>query len=109
MPQDFRRHQRRLADAKLQLSWTTEEGQSVFARGRCVNISQSGMRISIADKVPLRTIVNFQVEGLRFRGSGTVRSCTRIGLSHQVGLEFSGGLKWTALDVSDETPVPSGQ
>ncbi|MFN7923699.1 MAG: PilZ domain-containing protein [Bryobacteraceae bacterium] len=105
MSHDIRRHKRRLADAKVHLSWSDDHGRQIFVRGRCVDISQSGMRVAVSDQVPVRAIVNFQVEGLHFRGSATVRSCTRVGMTHHAGLEFSGGIKWTALDIDDESTL----
>ncbi|MEZ5353593.1 MAG: PilZ domain-containing protein [Bryobacteraceae bacterium] len=90
----LRRHQRKETDRKVRLMWTGEGGQSLYARARCVDISQSGMRVDCPEPIPVRTFVNFQIDGTKFEGSASVRSCGRQGLRHLLGLEFGSGLKW---------------
>jgi hypothetical protein len=97
----LRRHSRSEIDHKVRLMWTGEGGQNFYARGRCVDISQSGMRVDSPEPIPVRSYVSFQFDGTRFEGSASVRSCSRKGLRHLIGLEFGSGLKWDPEKFGD--------
>ncbi|MCP5113177.1 MAG: hypothetical protein GY953_20290 [bacterium] len=74
--------------------WEDERRQSRESRGRCVDISERGLGVVLDDPLPIRSYVQFRVVKLGFRGSGSVRFVGRKGLKYQIGLEFSGGLRW---------------
>ncbi|MBM3810668.1 MAG: PilZ domain-containing protein [Acidimicrobiia bacterium] len=97
---DLRRHKREILEARVSLSWTDPLGVTRFALGRGLDISSSGMRLELDEPIPARTYVNFKLVGIRFEGSGSVRHCRRIGMRHQVGLEFTGGLQWRFTNLT---------
>ncbi|MEZ5402046.1 MAG: PilZ domain-containing protein [Bryobacteraceae bacterium] len=96
----LRRHARWETDRKIRLMWT-ESGQTMYARARCIDISESGMRVESPEPIPVRTYVSFQVDGTMFEGQASVRSCVRKGLRHLIGLEFGSGLKWNSGKFGD--------
>jgi len=103
----MRRHERFLLDAPVQVCWTNANGGDSYARCRCMNISESGIRLDSPQAIPLRTSICFQVDGEDFRGTAWVRSCTRVGMNYHLGLEFGGGLKWRR-PPSKPDPAPAG-
>jgi hypothetical protein len=50
----------------------------------------------MSDPIEVRNYVQFEVVGGALRGTGSVRSCERVGNKYALGLEFSGGLRWRA-------------
>jgi hypothetical protein len=90
----LRRHDREQIDRAVQVEWPGDTGIVCFARCRCIDISQSGMRLNSPEPMPVRTSVNFQIEGTAFNGCAWVRSCVRSGLRYLIGMEFGGGLRW---------------
>ena len=96
MSRDLRRHQRELVQNKLSLSWQGDGGVARYAVGRCLDVSESGMRVEVAETVRPRTYVSFRMEKAAFQGTGSVRYCRRVGMKYHLGLEFAGGLRWQA-------------
>jgi hypothetical protein len=92
--QDLRRHARELLNARVQLIATDPGGVARYFPGRCVDVSESGIRVELRDRLETRSYVSFQLESPRFGGSGSVRHETRSRMGWEYGLEFSGGLKW---------------
>ena len=91
---DIRRHSRTARTDPVELSWRDRSGNSQVSRGRLVDISEAGMRIEMPEPLEKQAYVTVRAEGLGIHGTASVKSCTRKGLKHVVGLEFSGGLRW---------------
>jgi hypothetical protein len=94
MSAGIRRHTRHLIDARVQISWINEQGHHCFVRGRCLDVSRTGVKVSVFDPIPTRTIVSLEIEHQKFRGAASVRSCTRSGMNFHLGLEFGSGLRF---------------
>jgi hypothetical protein len=77
---------------------TDAEGFPLQLMGKCVNVSESGMRVELKDRLQTRSYVSFQIEKPRFEGTASVRSESRSRNGWQYGLEFSGGLRWKPSD-----------
>ncbi len=86
--------------------WTSDAGQTLYARALCIDISESGMRVDSPEPITVRSFVSFQMDGVKFEGSASVRSCWRKGLRHVIGLEFSSGLKWRPELVVQSESAP---
>ena len=99
----LRRQTRVPLNARVKLLWTGDNGEPCFCVATAVNISESGLRLESNHAVPLRSYVNFQVEGTDVKGSASVRSCQHQGMKFCIGLEFTGGLRWTP-DSGAATP-----
>jgi hypothetical protein len=90
----MRRHQRVKFTDHVQLAWMDESGAPRFVRGRTTDVSASGMRVECLDPIPVRCHVSFKLANHALHGSGSVRSCQRVGLKYAIGVEFSGGLTY---------------
>lgn len=80
---------------RVQLSWTAADGTPCYATGMTTDVSERGLRIESPNPLPERSIIAFRLANHRLHGSGSVRSCQRIGLNYTIGLEFSGGLTFS--------------
>lgn len=97
----MRRHSRYPQNGKVRVSWEGSQRQQNSCVAKIVDISIQGMQISCPEEVPARAIIQFQFLDKFFKGSASVRSCTRHGLSYRVGMEFCGGLQWTAPSAEE--------
>ena len=96
MSRSLRRHDRSATQAQIFVSWTGPDGIPRLSRGKCIDVSESGLLIECLDPIPARIYVFVRSEALRLEGSASVRHCVRHGTRHRIGLEFSGGLKYKA-------------
>ncbi|MCC6366182.1 MAG: PilZ domain-containing protein [Bryobacterales bacterium] len=87
-----RRHDRSPVDGKVQLEWTGPDGTHCSVMAKCVDVSETGMKLSVRDRIAPRTVVNFRAAALGLHGSGSVRYCMSHKLEYRVGIEFTGGL-----------------
>ena len=92
---NLRRHHRKPKTAVVQLMWKDRFGNDKFANARTLDISESGMRVEMPEPLVERSYVVLRAESVGLRGQASVRSCSRTGSKYTIGLEFSGGLKWT--------------
>jgi PilZ domain len=90
----LRRHARSDQSAPLQLIWKDRQGLDRFINGTIIDVSESGIRVELAEALEKQTYVTLQATKLGLHGSASVKSCVRKGMKYLVGLEFSGGLKW---------------
>ena len=90
---DLRRHHRTGARSIVQLIWSDQQGNDKFAKARSLDVSESGMRVEVPERIPERSYVTFRSDELGLQGTASVRSCRAQGLKYLVGLEFSGGMK----------------
>lgn len=93
MARETRRHRRVSFPAIARLSWQDEHGNYKFTRGRCLDVSQSGLRVELPEPMALRSYVTVQAEVLGITENASVRHCARAGGKYIVGLEFSSPLK----------------
>jgi hypothetical protein len=91
---DLRRHARLTASGAVTVAWTDSRGANCVARGKCLNISASGMSVELPDMVPAQAYVSLRCPPHKLNGSGSVRYCQRGKMSWVVGIEFSGGMEW---------------
>ena len=83
-PRTLRRHDRSEVKADIVIGWTSPDDQTHrFERGRCIDISESGLQVECAQPIPLRTYVQFRAESLKLEGSASVRFCVRKGYRHR--------------------------
>ena len=99
---DQRRYERVLIGGTIHVGWTNERGEAIVTRGKCIDVSEGGMKIELPAKVPVGTIVNLRAQEARFHGSGSVRYCRAKGLVYHLGLEFLGGMKRDRQKPADE-------
>jgi hypothetical protein len=91
---ELRRHERADKSLPVQIIWQDRSGTDHFMNGRSLNVSASGMRVEVGERMDHQTYVTVQCTALGLHGRASVRSCVRKGMKYVMGLEFSGGLHW---------------
>jgi hypothetical protein len=91
---NLRRQVRTDAKSIVQLVWKDQLGNEKFTKARTLDVSESGLRLEVPERIPERSYVTFRVDDLGLHGTASVRSCNGKGLKYIVGLEFSAGMKW---------------
>src|SRR5258708_2433830 len=84
-----RRHHRIPYAGPIRVSWPDASGNPCFAIGKCIEVSESGLRIEVSANIPARTILQMNAERIKFSGSATVRHVERRGAKYILGLELS--------------------
>jgi hypothetical protein len=70
------------------LAWRDGRGRITQARGRCLDISESGARIAYSDRIELPAVMQIRTEHDGFLRTGRVRHCTPHGSQYEIGIEF---------------------
>jgi len=91
---NLRRHDRIETRSLIQLVWKDQLGNEKFTKARTLDVSESGLRLEVPERIPERSYVTFRVDELSLHGTASVRSCQGKGIKFIVGLEFSAGMKW---------------
>jgi hypothetical protein len=84
-----RRHQRIPYAGPVRVSWTGPAGDPAYTLGKCIEVSESGMRVEVPVQIPLRTSILLNAERIKLSGPATVRHCVRAGAKFILGLELS--------------------
>jgi hypothetical protein len=92
---DRRRQPRDPLTAALSILSTDHEGRETVLHAQLLDISVSGARISILQKLPNGSAVTFYYHKLAIGGRGTVRFCRSGRKGYEVGLEFPNGTGWS--------------
>jgi hypothetical protein len=104
---DIRRHERIPCKLSVLLAWIGEDGSDRYARGRCRDVSASGLRIETVDTIPQQSYVNLRIEKWDLTGSGRVRYTRRGGVANIVGLELHEKIHQELLDRLRVSPEGS--
>jgi hypothetical protein len=94
---DGRRHHRIPYAGPIRVSWSDASGNPCFAMGKCIEVSESGLRIEVAVNIPARTIIQMNAERIKFSGSATVRHVKTHGAKFILGLELSQSMTQKAV------------
>jgi hypothetical protein len=92
-----RRRDRTERSILVRVSWRDGNGLERCANALSLDVSELGIRIESREPIAERSYVTLDAEGLALHGTATVRNCTGKGPKFQVGLEFSGGMRWTPM------------
>lgn len=85
-----RRGSRTACDISVTISWTEEEGnRDRYLLGKCVEISETGLRIELLQPIPYLTYVTLRIAGMNLATSARVRHSRTRGLKATMGLELS--------------------
>lgn len=99
---DGRRHKRLPYSGPIRLTWEEPGVGQRFTLGKCLDVSESGLRIEVAVPVPVRAAAALRAERIHFSGTATVKHVDRYGAKYLLGLEFNSGLTPKALDAIRE-------
>jgi hypothetical protein len=94
-----RRSERMPAKEQVSIRWENSVGQPRFALVNCLNISEDGISILFREPIPVRCYVSVSSEKLKLAGNAAVKYCIRQKTWFQIGLEFTGGLKFKKAPV----------
>lgn len=93
---DARRHRRIPYIGPVMVSWD-ERGETRYARGKCIDVSEGGLRLELPVAVPPGTGISLRAERMSISGSARVRHMTRYGGKYLVGVELGQALHEQAL------------
>jgi hypothetical protein len=74
------------------LSWKTFDGHRNHVLGRALAVSERGIGIELAARIPVGSFVRVKADSLNLDGSGTVRRVARQTVGYVLELELSGSL-----------------
>jgi hypothetical protein len=90
-----RREPRDPLSASLSILSTDQDGRETVMHAQLLDISASGARLSMLQKLPLRSSVTFYHHKFGIGGRGTVRFCRTGRKGYEIGLEFPNGTGWS--------------
>jgi PilZ domain len=97
---DIRRHRRIPHSSPVRISWQGSNGQPQYTRGKCLDVSEDGLRIESLESIPVRTPVSLNADQLKTSGSATVKHVARSGVKYVLGVELSQALRSQALALA---------
>src|SRR5580698_9747025 len=77
--------------APMRISWE-QQGEQCFATARCLDLSETGMRVEVTQQVPRGTRILISAERLKLSGAASVRRMERYGGKFLLGLQFAQAL-----------------
>ena len=89
---DWRRSPRSPRSGALRILWEDGMGHERISEAKVVDVSDSGMRVRLDEKIPMRSYVTCNDLRLGICGRGSVRYCAFSKGRYEIGIEFSGGM-----------------
>jgi hypothetical protein len=99
---DTRRNHRIPYLGRVQIHWEVALGQPKHALGRCLDVSESGLRVELPEPIPTHANVLLQADQLNLRGPATVKHVERQGSKYILGLQLSQALRDQTLTAIRE-------
>jgi hypothetical protein len=88
----------------VRISWE-DRGQARFAAGRCIDISEEGMRIEVSQPVQAGSMVQICADRIRVSGAATVKRMERCGSKYLLGLQLTQAALRKAVAELEGTPL----
>jgi PilZ domain len=101
---NLRRHRRIPFLGPIRISWE-ESGQSRFAMTRCIDLSETGLRIESPYPVPNGATVMLQSERIKLQGAATVKHSVRHGSKFLLGLQLTRAILGDTIAELEGRPV----
>jgi len=92
-----RKHLRIPYTGPIRLAWMDASGNAAFTSAKCIEISESGIRVEASVSIPARTILQVNADAIKLAGSSTVRHAVRQGAKYVMGLELSQSMAEKAM------------
>ncbi len=99
---DIRRHHRIPYVGPVRLSWEDDQRRAKFILAKCVDISETGLRVEVSEPIPVRTNLQLRAERINLGGSATVKHSVRYGSKYLLGLQLSQVLQDKTLTLVRE-------
>jgi PilZ domain len=96
-PKNRRQHERLPSCGPVLVSWDDEQGLVRYSHAKLLDVSQDGLRIEMAEPLPVRSRVLLRADRINFSGSATVRSVAWRGCKYTMGLSLSQAQSSSAL------------
>lgn len=93
MSQSLRRHRRTVIPGAIRVGWQAKDGFQKFVRGKCLDVSASGIRVESIEPIPLWTYVTVGADKIGLVANASVRHCVRSGAKYLIGMEFNCPIK----------------
>jgi len=102
-----RRHHPRIEySGVIFVSWKTFDGQRNHVLGRGLDVSEQGIALALAIRIPAGSFVKVHADGLKLDGTAIVRHVTRKAGGYVLGLELNAPL---GADVLAELGVTEAE
>ena len=102
-PKNNRRHHRIDYAAPVRISWE-ERGEARFSMAKCVDISETGLRIESAYPVPSGATVMVAAERMNLSSAARIRHAVRRGGKHVFGLQLTQATLAKAMAQMEHRP-----
>jgi hypothetical protein len=103
---NFRRHRRIPYLGPIRISWE-ERGQPRFALAKCIDISETGLRIESSHPVPHGTLIQLSAERIKLAGAATVKHSVRHGGKFLLGVQLTQAIVGGKIAELEGRPVVS--
>jgi len=90
---ELRKNERQAFTGLIEVSWTDASGQPMFVRGKCVELSDSGLRMELPVPLPAHITVTLRIASLQLSGPASIRHVRRVGAKYTAGVEMSQRLR----------------
>jgi c-di-GMP-related signal transduction protein len=91
---ESRRNARHAGSGTLHIEWQDGAGQKRVSKAKLLNVSVSGLRLQLAERIPIHACVSCDEPKLGICGTGLVRYCSPEEGAFVAGLEFKNGTGW---------------
>ncbi len=99
---DSRRHRRLPYSGAVRVSWEDAARGTRFAMGKCIDVSESGLRLELPISIPPLTSILLSADRIHVSGSASVKHVARFGAKYLLGVELNSELTPKALDTIRE-------
>jgi len=91
---DSRRHVRHATRGKLRITWRDSAGRRKESEAELMDVSVAGLKLKVAEQIPVNAAVSCEGPKQGIRGTGSVRYCNSSHGKYIAGLEFKDGTGW---------------
>jgi hypothetical protein len=99
---DIRRHNRARYIGRVVVSWEDTQGVAKYAQAKCLDVSETGMRIETPEPIPAYTNVSLRADQIKLVGAARVKHVVRQGSKYILGLQLSQTLQDRTMSVIRE-------
>jgi PilZ domain len=101
---DIRRQRRIAYVGPIRISWE-DQGQPRFALAKCIDISETGVRIEAPQPVRIGATIQLAAERIKLAGSATVKNVIRNGSKFLLGVQLNHAMPGDAIAEMDRCPI----
>jgi hypothetical protein len=103
-PKNLRRHRRFASAGPIYISWE-DRGQPRYALAKCIDMSESGLRIEAPQSIPAGSTIQLRAERIQLAGAATVKHVTRKGSKYLLGIQLTQTKLVKAIAQLEQNPI----